>query len=48
MGGDHRTKKRVKRKTRLNMVAEEREEKSTKMRMSKMMGWNIWVNKRQD
>lgn len=25
------------------MVAYEREENKTRMRMSKMMGWNIWI-----
>lgn len=42
------TKNSVKRKTSLNIVVYERDENNTRMRISKMIGWNIWESKYKD
>lgn len=42
------TKNSVKRKTSLNIVVYERDENNTRMRISKMIGWNIWESKYRD
>ena len=42
----YRTKKRVNRKTSLKMVAYDSEENRTRMRIRRMMGWNILDGRR--
>lgn len=41
-------KKSAKRKTNLKMTAYERDEKRTRMRMNKIMGWNIWREHKEE